>query len=388
MKRHGRHILQVYIEAIAWDGRIYMINGSKNKGDWSEFYALIYLLGTKRLFTADENLGKMDELFFPILKILKDEKQSDNSIRKIDFVINNNDIIEVYVNSALSETRNVQEFIDEATALKSDIVNASGRQFVIPHGEVFLNSLHMNSLAASSQDVTDIRMELHDSLTGIDQKMGFSIKSYLGGAPTLFNASGATNFKYLVTGITPDQMVEINSIDTRSKIVDRLTKIYEYGGKIKFQNAINNIFSANLMMLDSRMEELIGAMLLYSYKNGCTDCAELISIIENLNPLQYPRSGFYEYKFKKFLCAKALGMDPSKEWNGTDDANGGYIVVREDGEVLAYHLYNRDMFEQYLFDNTYLERASTTRHGYASLYMDQDVMYINFNLQIRFKDRN
>ena len=364
-----------------------MIYGSKNKGDWSEFYALLYLIGAKKLYTANEDLEKMDELFFPILKVLRNEKQNNNSIKRLDFVINDGDLVEVYVDSVLTETRTTDEFAEEAAALCPDIVSATGAQFVIPHGEFFLNSLHLQRLAAPSQDVTDIKVKLHDSITGLDQIMGFSIKSYLGGAPTLFNASGATNFKYRVEGISNEQMEEINAIDTRSKIVDRIAKIYEYGGNIIFISAVNDTFSANLMMLDSRLEELIGEMLLYSYTNSCTDCVELIENMETRNPLRYPRAGFYEYKFKKFLCAKALGLDPWKEWNGIDDANGGYIVVREDGEVLAYHLYNRDMFEQYLYDNTFLERASTTRHGYASLYEENEQMYINLNLQIRFKDR-
>ena len=57
-------------------------------------------------------------------------------------------------------------------------------------------------------------------------------------------------------------------------------------------------------------------------------------------------------------------MDPSSIWSGIDDANGGYIVAKSNGEALAYRFDNRDKFEQYLFDNTKMERTSTTRHGY------------------------
>ena len=46
---------------------------------------------------------------------------------------------------------------------------------------------------------------------------------------------------------------------------------------------------------------------------------------------------------------------PSKEWDGHDEANGGYIIVSSDGDVLAYHIYNRDYFEKYLLDNTKLQ---------------------------------
>ena len=85
------------------------------------------------------------------------------------------------------------------------------------------------------------------------------------------------------------------------------------------------------------------------------------------------------------LCAKALGMEPGSEWSGEDTANGGYIVAKANGEVVAYHLYNRDRFKQYLFENTKMERGSTARHGYASIYKENGKMYMNLNLQIRFK---
>lgn len=64
---------------------------------------------------------------------------------------------------------------------------------------------------------------------------------------------------------------------------------------------------------------------------------------------------------------------------------GGYIIVKADGEILAYHIYNRNFFEQYLLDNTILERASTSRHEYMSLYEEEGEMFIKFNLQVRFR---
>ena len=77
-------------------------------------------------------------------------------------------------------------------------------------------------------------------------------------------------------------------------------------------------------------------------------------------------------------------MMPSKEWDGLDEANGGYIIVKDDGDVLAYHIYNRDAFEDYLLKNTKFEKGSTSKHGFASLYEENGKMLINLNLQIRF----
>lgn len=94
---------------------------------------------------------------------------------------------------------------------------------------------------------------------------------------------------------------------------------------------------------------------------------------------------FYQYKIKRFLTDVALGMMPSKVWTGELDATGGYLVVKENGEVLCYHIYNRNEFEDYLFTNTKLETASSTRHEFGKVYIENGQLYFKLNLQIRFK---
>ena len=133
------------------------------------------------------------------------------------------------------------------------------------------------------------------------------------------------------------------------------------------------------------MPEIIGNMLLYFYTEDVKECDKLVDMLGDRDPLGYGDAMMYTYKFKKFLCSCALGMKPAKPWDGLDEANGGYIIVKADGEILAYHIYNRNFFEQYLLDNTILERASTSRHDYMSLYEENGEMFIKLNLQIRFR---
>lgn len=364
-----------------------MIKGSKNKGDWGEFYALVYLLGMRRLYTADENLDKIEDYYFPLIKIIRDVQTNKKQTDRIEYVLSENGTektVDIYVNSIKMKSMTSEEFKKEADMLYVDIPAASGPQFTIQHGECFLNSIYLDRLAAPSVEITDIRMELHDTNTGKTQDMGFSIKSYLGGNPTLLNASDATNFVYEIIGLSSEQMESVNSINSGNKIIDRINLIKKFGGKLVYRRTLNDTFSSNLMMVDSWMEKILSEMLLYYYQSNEKDCNNVINYIEELNPLNYPRKGFYTHKFKKFLCAKALGMEPSKEWGGMDEANGGYIAVKSDGDVLAYHLYNRDKFEKYLLDNTYFEKGSTTRHHYASIYESDGCMYMNLNLQIRF----
>ena len=371
-----------------------MIEGSKNKGDWSEFYTLVYLLAKRRINSADENLNAINGYYFPIIKIMRDEKHKTTGvINHMDFVVstsNGTDVIEVYMDSALMKTLNIQDFQNEADALLADIPLGTGPQgqFNIPHGEGFLNNLYLERLAAPSTDIADIQMTVRDTNTARNQDMGFSIKSYLGGAPTLLNASTATNLVYEVTGLTDAQMNAVNAINSKKKIIDRIERIESYGGRFKFSKTANDIFSSNLMMIDSLMEDIIAEMLLDHYKTNTKPCMDVLQHIEAANPLGYPRGGMYVYKFKKFLCAKALGMDPAKPWGGMEEANGGYIAVKSDGEVLAYFLYDRARFEQYLLDNTKFERASTGKHDFAYLYKENNKMFMKLNLDIRFMDNH
>lgn len=108
-------------------------------------------------------------------------------------------------------------------------------------------------------------------------------------------------------------------------------------------------------------------------------------MLEEKNPLNYKNKNVYTYKIKELLCASALGMTPGREWNGNESATGGYIIVKRDGDVLCYHLYNRNFFKDYLLKNTNIDRPSATRHDYGYVFKADYKYFIDLNIQIRFK---
>ncbi len=352
-----------------------------NKGEWSEFYAFVKLLSTGKLYAADERVNKINDIYFPILKIFR----SESSGLDMEYVISTEDgSVEVHWHADTVRRLTQPTLVKIATYLYASIMAGSNRAFEIDKSDRIMHELACSKIAAPSTDKTDITMQIHDIHTGYNPICGFSIKSELGSPPTLLNASGATNFVFEVIGLTDEQLETVNSINTTTKIIDRIEKIYEYGS-LEFRRAKNGNFAGNLMLIDTYMDDMMGALLLDYYRNNVQDCKSLVARLENRNPLGFPRKGLYEYKFKKFLCSVALGMMPSKVWDGHDEANGGYVIVKENGEVVAYHIYNRDAFETYLLSNTKLERGSTTKHGFATIYKESDgKMYINLNLQIRF----
>lgn len=361
---------------------------SGNKGEWSEIYVLLYLLGTARLYSANERLELLDEnAFFQILSIFREEGKEANR-KKIRYDINDvaTRFVSVYVNGEHMVNLATEVLKSEAIALFDAIVsnNQGDRAFEISSSNAILNALNCSTLKAPSDDKTDIALKLHDFLTGYTRKCGFSIKSQLGGDPTLLNAGQTTNFKYEIIGMTDDLAKQINQVEGTRKIIKRLKMINSSNAKLKFCCAVNRTFSENLMLVDSRMEEIVGEILLRFYQDRANKCKEAVELLEEDNPLHFPREGFYAFKFKKLLCSVALGMVPGSIWNGQDDANGGYIIVKQDGDVLAYHLYNRNSFENYLLNNTRFETASTSRHQFGSVYNENGKFFVDLNLQIRF----
>ena len=352
---------------------------SGNKGEWSELYAFMKLLSQGRVYAANEKVEKIDEVYYPILKIMREENKGE----VIDYVIHNDRIdIEIESNTVMSVSRNEME--DKANELLAEIAKHSG-SFELEEIAKFANGIKVTKIKAPSSDTTDISMQIEDVHTSYIRDVGFSIKSEVGGAPTLMNAGQTTNFVYRVKGITSKQAEEINAIDTKTKIKERMKAIKDCGGTVEYAGMNHAGFKRNLMMIDTNMPQIIGNMLLYHYDEDIKECKKLVELVGERDPLGYGESMMYEYKFKKFLCSCALGMKPAKVWDGLDEANGGYIIVKADGEILAYHIYNRNFFEQYLLDNTIIERASTSRHDYMSLYEENGEMFIKMNLQVRFK---
>lgn len=353
-----------------------MITG--NKGEWSEIYVLLRLLGDGRIYAADEDLQKIEEMYFPILKIIRQEMKSS----KLEYRIN--DQTQIFVNDEFRKEVSSENLSVQADHLYGSIVEGESSAFGIEGTERFMKTIFCFRLAAPSTDKTDITLQLHDIQTGYSPICGFSIKSELGNPSTLINASKATNFTYELTGITDEQMAEINSIKTREKIKDRMRRIFEISNDVSFLRVDNSILARNLMLIDSRLPELLSIALLYHYRDNIKTCKAVVESMARDNPMNYPDGIFYGYKFRKFLCSAALGMTPASPWDGVDEANGGYIVVNKTGEVLAFHIYNRDFFEKYLLNQTRFERGSTSRHNYASLYKDNGKMLISLNMQIRF----
>lgn len=55
-----------------------------NKGEWSEIYTLLKLLGEGKVYAGDQNLNRIQNLFYPIIMILRQEKEGNYNYKILD----------------------------------------------------------------------------------------------------------------------------------------------------------------------------------------------------------------------------------------------------------------------------------------------------------------
>jgi hypothetical protein len=357
-----------------------MITG--NKGEWSEIYVFLKLLADGRLNAADANLNAIPNVYYPIIKILRQE----NTVNR-EYRINGNIKIFDGNNTELLNLP-IIDFVNRSQQLFNELRNAEGRSFAFEDIEAFLNSIDINSLTALKTDKADIKVVVHDLNTGMQPKLGFSIKSMLGGNSTLFNPGNTTNFIYEIIDAGELNIDEINAIENSPKIANRISAIKAKGFDVKFRNIQSATLQLNLQLIDSDLPQILAELLLLKYSTpGLALLAPTLGQLTINNPLNFDLSQghpFYEYKIKNFLTDSALGMTPATMWTGQYDATGGIIIVKENGELVCYHIYNRNEFQNYLLNNTRLEQASTSRYNFGDLYREDGRTFIKLNLQVRF----
>lgn len=358
-----------------------MIKG--NKGEWSEFYAFLKLLSDRKLFAADADLRPLAEKYFEVLKIVREE--ADEGKLSYD-VTGPEDTVQIFdATGNLLEAVDIAELKAGVVSIFEAIKSEPDTTFGIALADTAMTKLHCTQIKAKNSQKADLFLVVHDRISPTLTELGFSIKSMLGSPSTLLNASGGTNFTFKVSGLTiPTE--EVNSIEGKSKVRDRLKHIEENNASVDFLEVESPSFKKNLKKIDTAFPEILAEILKAYYEGKGTSLPELVDSLEEIGTLE--RYGLskddYEFKVKSFLVAVALGMTPQTEWDGFTKAHGGYIVVKEDGDIVAYHLYNRDEFQEYLYRNTRLDTPSTSRHGFATIYEENDELKLKLNLQIRF----
>ena len=182
-----------------------------NRGEWSEPYVALKLLGDQKIYMADEYGNINLSEWMTVLRLVRQETKD----RQVSYTCRTDigDVV-IEVNQVPVANVNVDEFLDKAETLKKDILSRAGASFNVSKDVMdFLPEIEMTSLKAKSIEKSDVFLDTHDPRSGIDREnIGFSIKSEMGKDPTLFNTSRASGIIYKVVGMSAGLMHQVNSL--------------------------------------------------------------------------------------------------------------------------------------------------------------------------------
>ena len=374
------------------------IKGKKlNKGEWAEFYVMMKLLGEGRLYTANKLLQKNYQSYLDVLKIIRQECET----QVLEYIIdepNSVVVIKRQDTDTIFESIPIHEFNGYAKLLFDGIKNVKGNSVPAPDAVCdFAKVIYVSkpkapavkSLKKQFGGKNDIFIEVRDGQTAIVSVMGFSIKSKFGQNPTLFNAGSSSQFLYRLTGCSDEMMAEFNAITEKGGRGWAKCKAYlaEHDISMEFSHTQNPVYDNNLFLVRESMAKIMA----WCVKDRLIDSPghyEVMETVERMieaNPLSVPGARvYYEKAIKDFLMAGFTGMTAGKEWDGKEQVNGGYIVVMDDGDVLCYHSNDRESFRDYLYKNTHFEYVSADKYAWSRITNIDGEYYLPLNISVRF----
>ncbi|WP_069791324.1 HpaII family restriction endonuclease [Cyanobacterium sp. IPPAS B-1200] len=351
---------------------------TKNKGEWTEIYSFFKVINDKKLTLSDKDLNNTQN-YFSVSKV------STLNLDK-DIILTDTDL--VFIENKITKQR---KQVNIGGLINKDILEDLSNQIKQNKGTFEIDDIVaiQNELGISiikggrSNQKSDIVLDINkDNFYKINE--GFGIKSYLGSKPTLLNASGKTNFIFKVGNLSKGDLDNINSTKT---LKDRLNKIIEFGGIFYFHQIEQETMFYNLRIIDSMMPEIVAQMLLEFFVERNNILSENLVSVYNKGLLDNITDDLSSLtiKVKRFLVSVLLGFFAGTKWDGKYASNGT-IVVKDDGEQLAFHIIDLSSLEDYLFENIVFDTPSTTRHRYGKLILENDGnLYFKLNLQLRFR---
>lgn len=364
-----------------------------NYGEWTEAYVFLRLLGNGRIYAADKNFKRDENVYIDIVNIIRHEYEHILQFeREIEIsAVNARD------NGLIFRVLAYSELIEKADFLYESIKNitSNDRKFAVPEIEDYLAKLKFSQpkVPKLPTDVeveygkkTDIIITLQDSTDHAISTTGFSIKSHLGSSSSLFNASLASKLVYEIVGCSEDEMNKINGNKIESEI-GMFQYIKENPNLSLEFNDTSDEFNANLDFIELTMKKILSCALLiqigYYDRADSNKTTDIISKVTEHNPVEVRRPEvWYEAKMKDFLYAAFSGLTASEPWDGRKKLSGGYIDVNLDGEMLYYRAVSDDIFNTFLYEHTYFDRPS------RGVNKDKAKVVAHANLEGREVDNN
>lgn len=351
------------------------------KKEWSELFTFFRLLADGKVALGTPQAKIDEEKCWPVAMIQREEH---DGTRRYYIEKENIRIVGEKMNTVLPR----EDFATVAGLILDAVKSSADNNVTSPDGvEEFLDAASIFDLEAQTEDRTDFSIAFWNPEAPL---AGFNVRSRLSAMNPLLDGGRTANLKLEQTGVkfaTPT-VNKINALpESLNEVAERMMLIERLGGVLKYADVADRVFRCNLLMIDLHFPRVLAEMVRIMHLDGVTRVSELTEQIKTINPLKIKeelitKHHFYEYKMKQFLMALALGMRPAKIFNGTDSAVEGILLVNGNGEILCYHKSEKQVFEDFLYQNTRFEKGSVDKDKYGFLERENGVYYFKLNAKI------
>ncbi|MDE5750428.1 MAG: HpaII family restriction endonuclease [Duncaniella sp.] len=376
---------------------------SYNNGEWAEVYIFFKVIADRKLYTADAAFNPIKDVYLDVLGVIREEIKG----KVIEY--KTGEEVAILLNNEPIGTVPTSEFIAYKNLLWKLLEENTKTTFQSEDIENFLNSIHVfnpkspaNIVSKFCGGTVDIVIETKDR-SGVNRILGFSCKSDLRASSTLLNASGDnTNFVYEVIGPMNDERMEyfnniFKTVKRKGEVchdiatTERMQYLHDLGCDLKFVDTAKKLAKINLIKCGGmEMPAIVGGMLKKFYFENLSGPTSIDDCIEYLADNDVVGYGFedledtYRGKVAHLLLCTFTGMRLGSPWNGRQEVNGGYIVVKNNGDVVAFHSTIADEFKDFLVAKMIMESPSHSRHKDMVVYKEGDRYFLKLGLQLRF----
>ena len=340
------------------------------KRELGELYTFFRLLADGKVSLGTPQVRKDEAKCWPIAMVQREEHDGtrryyieQENIRIVSGTVEKTGTFTV----ADKEEQNIprEDFGGAAEIILELLKTTAGSDTIeVPEGlEGFLDAINIYDLEAKTEDRTDFSVAFWHAEAPLT---GFNVRCRLSSMNPLLDGGRTANLKLEQSGIkfaTPT----VNKVNALPESPTEVTE--------------------RMLMIDLHFPRMLAEMVRMMHLDGISRVSELTERIKEINPLKIKdelinKHGFYEFKMKQFLLALALGMRPAKIYNGTDSAVEGILLVNAEGEVLCYHKSERQVFADFLYQNTRFEKGSVDKDKYGFLEKENGVYYFRLNVKI------
>lgn len=364
------------------------------KRELGELYTFFRLLSDGKVSSGTSQGCKDESKYWTVALIQREEHDGtrryyigENDIRIVNGEVGKDGSFTV----AEREEQHIprEDFNGAAKILLELLKSTGGSDAVeVPNDlEVFLDTIHIYDLESNTEDRTDFSVAFWHPEAPLT---GFNVRCRLSPMNPLLDGGRTANLKLEQTGVkfANPTVNKVNALpESPMEVTERMLMIERLGGVLKYADVADRVFRCNLQMIDLHFPRMLAEMVRLLHLEGIARISELTERIKEINPLKIKdelinKHGFYEFKIKQFLLALALGMRPAKIYNGTDSVVEGILLVNGEGDVLCYHQSERQLFADFLYRNTRLEKGSVEKDKYGFLEKENGVCYFKLNVKI------